>query len=412
MVKKISAGMLALALVHGCGGDANEGPGVVVPGIAGDIAPAATGGVAAVGPGAGGANVPAGAGGSTMVGAGGVAGSDMQVGTGGSVAMGTGGVAAPGTKPVMAMDECGLNTKWEGDEYCIKAPPPDQGFQIHIGPSNYDNPEPKYVMAPGAEVTEDWPVVSGNTTDKQYYFRQYRMRPHSHHLIVYTAGALPRRLGGTQNLAKDNPDLGIIPPESQGIGMPLAANSPLSISLHYINLSDKPIIKEAWVNFWYRDPSVVKESAKEMFSFAPMNILPGTHILVRGTCPITQAGRILTLYGHVHANNSRFSAWRVRGAEKLLLHESFNWEEPLITEFSSLVTNSPSDASKKISGGYTGVVDLKPGDSMIFECDITNKTSNVFRGQNEALNDEMCIMVGDSVGAAVPALCQYTNTPI
>src|SRR4029079_15135893 len=28
-----------------------------------------------------------------------------------------------------AMDECGLNSGWPGDEYCIKPPPADKGFQ-------------------------------------------------------------------------------------------------------------------------------------------------------------------------------------------------------------------------------------------------------------------------------------------
>ena len=60
------------------------------------------------------------------------------------------------------MDECGLDTKWEGDEYCILPPPPDKGFQIHIGPSNYDNPESQYVMQPGTENTVSMSATSGN----------------------------------------------------------------------------------------------------------------------------------------------------------------------------------------------------------------------------------------------------------
>lgn len=31
---------------------------------------------------------------------------------------------------MLAMDECGLDTQWRGDEYCIEAPPADQGFQV------------------------------------------------------------------------------------------------------------------------------------------------------------------------------------------------------------------------------------------------------------------------------------------
>src|SRR5262245_9784454 len=48
-------------------------------------------------------------------------------------------------------EPCDLHTQWEGDEYCIKPPPADKGFQIHIGPTDYANPEPKYLMEPGTE---------------------------------------------------------------------------------------------------------------------------------------------------------------------------------------------------------------------------------------------------------------------
>jgi hypothetical protein len=52
--------------------------------------------------------------------------------------------------------DCALHTKWDGDQYCIQAPPPDKGFQIHIGPTNYDNPEPQYIIQPGAETNETY----------------------------------------------------------------------------------------------------------------------------------------------------------------------------------------------------------------------------------------------------------------
>jgi len=48
----------------------------------------------------------------------------------------------PGQTPKLAMDECNLDTGYDGDEYCILPPDPSKGFQMHIGPSNYDNPEP------------------------------------------------------------------------------------------------------------------------------------------------------------------------------------------------------------------------------------------------------------------------------
>ena len=309
----------------------------------------------------------------------------------------------------LAMDECNLNTQWPGDEYCILPPPADKGFQMHIGPSNYDNPEPRYVMEPDSEITETFSGMTGNTTNVYYYWRQYRMRPGSHHLIVNSTGG--RRLGGTQNLAKDNPERGMIADENKGVGMMLAPRSPLSNSLHYYNFTDKPIIKQVWVNFWYRDAEEVTEPANEIFSMLGMGIQPGQRVIKHGSCPVTGTGRILTLYGHVHSHNKRFSAWRKRGSEKMLVHESYSWEHPGVSEFSSNVMNPVLNPAGKVAGGYSGVLDVKQGDTIEFECDILNDTNSVFVGQNEAQDDEMCILIGDSVGTSLSPFCAMSDLP-
>lgn len=323
------------------------------------------------------------------------------------------GAAAPPTtmepqKPVLAMDECDLNTNFLGDEYCINPPPPDKGFQMHIGPTDYNNPDPRYVLEPGEEVTENFPVTAGNTSDVYYYWRQYRMRPGSHHLIINNG---TRRLGGSSNSAKDNPEAGIIAPENMGVGMPLSARAQLSNSFHTFNFTDKPTLKEAWVNFWYRDKADVTEPTREVFSMLTMGILPGQHVLKHGTCNITGSGRLLSVYGHVHANNKGFKVWRTRGGNKMLIHQAFDWEHPGISEYSSIVMNPALDPMAKIDGGYSGIVDLMPGDKVEFECDIVNNTDSIFLGLNEAENDEMCIMIGDTVGASIPPGCSSADLP-
>jgi hypothetical protein len=319
----------------------------------------------------------------------------------------------PGGKPALAMDECGLKTQYPGDELCINPPPAEKGFQMHIGPSNYDNPEPEYVLQPGEEVTETFTEVSGNTKDIYYYWRQYRMRPGSHHLIINASGGgggglgVGRRVGGSSNMAKDNPEAGVIAPENEGVGMPLAANTMLSNSLHYFNITDKPIIKEVWVNFWYRDEADVTEPTNEVFSMLGMGIQPGERVQKHGQCEVTAPGRLLTIYGHVHAHNKRFSVWRTRGSDKKLIHEAYDWEHPHVSEFSSTVTNPMVGGGA--DGGFSGVVDLEVGDLVEFECDILNDTDAVFLGANEATDDEMCIMIGDSVGTTIPVGCTDTT---
>jgi hypothetical protein len=114
----------------------------------------------------------------------------------------------------------------------------------------------------------------------------------------------------------------------------------------------------------------------------------------------------------VHANNERFSAWRVRGGQRDLIYESYDWEHPLVLEYSSLVKNTPSNAATRTAGGWDGMLDIQQGDQIYFECQIINMTNSTFRGANEALDDEMCILVGDSVGATIPGFCQYITQDI
>ena len=322
--------------------------------------------------------------------------------------------AATGAQPVapaaatggkkLAMDECNLHTNFAGDEYCILPPPPDKGFQAHWGPSNYDKPEAQYVMQPGQEDVVNMTVTSTNTSEVKYYFRQYRMRPGSHHVIFTSNG---RRLGGTQNLAKDNPENGEIPPENEGVGMPLAARSPINANMHFYNVGEKPILREIWVNFWYKDPATVKETAKEVFSMTGVTAaVAHSHVVVGASCPIMGSGRVLSLYGHRHMNSVRFSIFHTTGGKKSLILEDYDPHDPAAFDFNSLITNPMPDASKKQAGAFSGILNLKQGDTLDFECEIINNTNKNFTGANEANDDEMCIMVGDSVGASVQPLCQ------
>jgi hypothetical protein len=73
--------------------------------------------------------------------------------------------------------------------------------------------------------------------------------------------------------------------------------------------------------------------------------------------------------------------------------------------------NPVINAATRTDGGYSGVVDLKPGDLVEFECDIINDTNTTFLGANEATDDEMCILVGDSVGATIPGFCTSSTLP-
>ncbi len=304
-----------------------------------------------------------------------------------------------------------------GDEYCILPPPPDKGFQIRIGPSDYAKPAAKYVLQPGEESNDYFPAASGNDKDVFFFNRQYRMRPGSHHLIVSKASGATGgldvgfdagpRLGGSQNPAKDNPELLAIPAENVGLGVALAARTDLTVNLHYINTGETPVVKEAWINFWYKEESQVKEHALEMFAAGgiAMNIAPGEHVVLgangRYSCVVDKPGRVLSLYGHRHASTLRFSAWRKRDGKRELIYEDYDWHDPLVLEYNSVTKNPAPDLKANAGGGFSGILDLKPGDALEWECEVDNQSGGYLRFVNEALTGEMCILIGDTVGQKV-----------
>mgnify|MGYP003407113002 CR=1 FL=1 len=315
-------------------------------------------------------------------------------------------IATAGTPaPAASSGECGLHTGYPGDELCILPPPPGAGFQIHIGPSDYAHPEPEYLLAPQQEVTTDHPTVSGNDQPVFYYFRQFRMRPGTHHNIVATADTqqdFGRRIAITNRQHEDNPEGGVLPPENRGVGIPLGARTPLVVNLHSLNTTDKPLLRETWINFWYREPGSVTELAEQLANAGDANLAIPPHadtLLGPYQCQITGTGRMLWFYGHRHANNVRFSTWRVRGDQRLLIYESYNWEDPLLLEFSSNRTNPVPDRTRGIEGGYSGVLDLLPGDKLEWECHVINRTDQVLRFTNQNFLGEMCIIDAEVVGA-------------
>ncbi|MFI5306325.1 MAG: hypothetical protein ACHQ53_03170 [Polyangiales bacterium] len=322
------------------------------------------------------------------------------------------GIPPPDGFVANAMDQCGLHTKWPGDQYCISPPPPDKGFQLHIGPSNYDNPEPEYLLQAGEENVRTYTASSGNDKDIYFYVRQYRMRPGAHHTIVRDTST-GRRLSGS-DVNQDQPVGGITAPENAGIGIPLSAHAPISVDHHAINTTQNTLLQEVWVNFWYVDPSKVTQATNLLYDPGDVTatIPPGADVTLGPyNCDIKQAGRLLSMFGHVHASDVEFSAWRTRGSQRDLIYDSFHWEEPLWLEFTSLAKNAMPDTANKVNGGWTGILDLQAGDTLQWQCHDVNQQTTTLTFTNQTYAGVMCIIIGDLVGTKCETRSQFVIDP-
>ena len=328
-------------------------------------------------------------------------------GSGGAGGGGTGGGPSVDAGAPDAGGGCNLNTGYLGDDQCILPPPPDKGFQVHLGPADYKNPEAQYLLQPGQELTND--ISAGNSPNTQqvfFFYRQFRMRPTAHHIIISAPNGsdVGRRIG-TANKSEDYPRNGIIAPEDKGIGIPLGPSTPISVSFHAINTTAKPQLREIWVNFWYRDPSEVTQPATEWFETGSVTFAIPPHtktVLGPYTCTVSGNGRMLWTYGHRHANNTRFTMTRIRGTKRDVIYDANNWEHPLLLEFNSITTNRAPDIANNIEGGWNGILDLLTGDKIEWSCDVNNTTDGTLRFTNNTYTGEMCIIDAE----AVTSTCQ------
>jgi hypothetical protein len=319
--------------------------------------------------------------------------------------------AAPSNPSVVPTDwngDCGLHTQWAGDDLCILPPPPDKGFQVHVGPSDYANPESTYVMQPGTESTDNFSAASPNQDDRYFYFRQYRMRPTAHHMILTAgngstataAGVVGHRIA-TANKSGDFPVNGIVAPENTGVGSPIAANSSINVSLHAINPGATPQLREIWVNFWYKDAATVTDPATAWFNVGDptFSVAPGQDtVLGPYSCSIASPGRLLWLYGHRHANNVGFVVNRVRGGASDVVYAGYHWNEPITLQYDSITQNAVADTANNVEGGWSGVLDLQPGDRVEWSCHVINHQNSTLRFTNQTYLGEMCIVDAEAVG--------------
>jgi len=286
-------------------------------------------------------------------------------------------------------------------------------MQLHYGPKNYDDPEEvaKYLLMPGVEKTDCIFVKTPN--DVEVFHAEYhgRMRPGSHHLLVFTRSSpmadsvAPEACNqGTDSamiLGAQTPTIDIdntrgAAPENEGTAQRLAPHAQAVIQVHYLNTSSKPMLREAWANVIYRDPSTVKTLTDPIFFLAGIgaNIRPGTTHISRGQATASREMRLISATGHYHAHTVRFSAWSVIGGERNQILEDYDWHEPREWRFNSGTTNTLPDGVGPEGGSLNGVLMANPGDEFQWECEIQNRSTSTLTFSNRVYDGEMCNVFG------------------
>lgn len=353
---------------------------------------------------------------------------DAGAGSGGSA--GSGGGAGTGMDDEEFPDPRNgcpdLNSGFPGDEACIAPPPEGEGMQIHIGPSNYDDPEEiaKFTVAPGYDGNECWNFHTPN--GEKIYYQTYVLssRPGTHHIIntmyiteVEDGGFVACRDGGTgmnsdiiANLpgaSKPYMPRTKVAPENAKLGKPITANAASQADLHYFNFTDDDVLREFWLNVYFVPESEVDEEPLQIrgmggfgWNANPIPMKPEEQIFAY-TCPISASGRILSLLGHYHSHGKRQTAWiKRKNGERQKVFEMYDYTDPRTFVYNTITTNA--DFSATADGAVTGILEVEAGDSLDWECAILNDDQpDGLRYYNNVKLGEMCNIWGETLGPKI-----------
>jgi hypothetical protein len=344
-------------------------------------------------------------------------------------AAGGGGSGAKGALADQTADysdlrgKCDIHSGYAGDETCLPPPSDGEGMQIHIGPSNYDDPEEvkKFLLRPGEERSECWTFHTPN--DKPIYYQTFVLsgRPGTHHIIDtmftdaqkltdggFTICADPGT-GSNSNIIDNLPGAskpymprGHVAPENAHIGRKIPAHAASQADMHYFNFTDHDILREFWLNIYFVSPDQIAEDAQQIrgmggFSWSSQPIAPHTDKVYSYSCPISGDGRILSLLGHYHSHGKQFTAsLKRKNGDVEKIFEMFDYMDPATFEYDSIIKN-PS-FSEGSAGAVSGMLEVHDGDTLVWDCHVVNDSEVGLTYVNEVKTGEMCNLFGASLG--------------
>lgn len=243
-----------------------------------------------------------------------------------------------------------------------------------------------------------------NATELYVNRIQSRMRPGSHHLLLYTFDesktAFPCNGRPVQDIVRDirTSDGGynfanMLPMACHiffagamtqdfeyrfpaGVALRLPPNTSLDFNVHYVNRSPIPLPGQAFANLYTVDKSAVQTVAQTLnFANEDLSLPPNQRTTVRRAFTVNKKTTILALTSHMHSMGERFEV-RVRRANgvETVVYTNTDWEHPTFTNYGTPIV-------------------LEAGDALVSNVTYNNVTSNTIRFGLSS-KDEMDIIFG------------------
>jgi hypothetical protein len=319
----------------------------------------------------------------------------------------------PPGPPGKLANGCPVHSGYAGDDMCLAPPDPEKGFQLHYGPADYASAGDvaPFLLQPNDESVDCFFQKTPNAKDVYVSGLQFYMRPGSHHLLVNAnatnqpdgfgvCGLYDQAVGGlgaSQTPKVDN--LADPAPENQGLAIKVAANTQAVINFHVIDSGNEPLLREAWLNYFYMDPSQVKgiSGGVGLVGGLGFYITPGTNQTYTYSCSPERPVRVLSLASHMHVHATRMTVWKVSGTQKTLVYQSFDWANPPAFRYDSVTHNPETDLATRTPGAISGPLVVDPDESLEWECAINNTSDQILTFRNEVNTGEMCLLGGSSV---------------
>ncbi|MFN8345885.1 MAG: hypothetical protein U0X91_12810 [Spirosomataceae bacterium] len=230
----------------------------------------------------------------------------------------------------------------------LEPPKATEGLQLHLEPFEVTNTYER-------ELFVRKPV--GNTTELYINRVQSRMRPGSHHFILYDFKSLANlpAMGQVRDLRNADGSSNLLTFLSmqnhifwagtqtqehdysfpEGVALRIPPDYSFDFNSHYVNKTSGKIPGEVYVNLYKLDKSKVKIVANSLnLANESLNLPAGQRTVATKSFTFSKPTKVLMLTSHNHKLGEKFVIKIVGGARNgEIVYESTDWEHPLIKNF-------------------------------------------------------------------------------